>query len=351
MVFILDKQKFSSIVVPIEGKKITVSPTKVKVNEVLFDELNPRISLMRDSYLSEMKKEAFDQKLIEFALKAQPSFSELKESIRHNKGALVPIWVYPNNGKYVVIEGNTRLLIYKMLKEEEDTTDYDTINCFILPQEIEEEDKDFIRLTSHLNGHTDWDKYEQAKYLFSLYNEHKYPIKHLAKKTKLSPEEIRQDIESFEIMSTQFYQKYGQDKAYIHRFSYFKEFVKDKKLRNLMEDLKLDTKDFCEWIGERKIEKAMDVRKLRQVLELDKSRQVFLNKDLDRAIEILRDLAPEKADKLYSLMQQLNEMLDDVSFQEATEVFTSENPKRKIFLDLQNKMCDISRKFSEGNAK
>lgn len=347
----MNKQKLSSIVVPIEGKRVTIRPTEVKIDQILFDELNPRISLMRDSYLSETKKESFDQKMIEFALRAQPSFSELTESIRHNKGALVPIWVYPKDDQYVVIEGNTRLLIYKMLKEEEDTTDYDTINCFILPQEIKEEDRDFIRLTSHLNGHTDWDKYEQAKYLFTLYNEHKYPIKDLAKKTKLSPEEIRQDIESFEIMSTQFYQKYGQDKAYIHRFSYFKEFVKDKKLRNLMEDLKLDAKDFCEWVGERKIEKAMDVRKLRQVLETDKSREVFIKKDLDRAIEILKDLVPEKADKLYILMQQLTQRLDDISFQEATEVFTSDNPKRKVFLELQNKMCDISRKFSKEYGK
>lgn len=347
MVFLLDKTEFSSIVVPIEGKQITVSPTKVKVDQVVFDELNPRISLMRDSYISETKKGEFDQKMIEFALKAQPSFSELKESIRNNKGALVPIWVYPKSGKYIVIEGNTRLLVYKMLKEEEDTTDYDAINCFILPQEIEEEEKDFIRLTSHLNGHTDWDKYEQAKYLFNLYNVHKYPIKQLAKKTKLKPEEIRQDIESFEIMSTQFYQDYGQDRAFIHRFSYFKEFVKDKKLRYLMEDLKLDSKDFCEWVGERKIEKAADVRKLRPVLETNKSREMFLKKDLDRAIEILRDLVPEKADKLYTQMQHLNEMLDEVSFQDASDVFSSDNPKRKIFMELQEKMCDISLKFSK----
>jgi Mg/Co/Ni transporter MgtE len=176
---------------------------------------------------------------------------------------------------------------------------------------------------------------------------HKYPIKQLAKKTKLSPEEIRQDIESFEIMSTQFYEDYGQDKAFIHRFSYFKEFVKDKKLRNLMENLKLDSKDFCEWVGERKIEKAADVRKLRQVLETDKSREMFLKKDFDRAIEILKDLVPEKADKLYTQMQHLTEMLDEVSFQDATEVFSSDNPKRKIFLELQNKMCDISQKFSK----
>ena len=69
-----------------------------------------------------------------------------------------------------------------------------------------------------------------------------------------------------------------------------------------MEELKFDSNDFCDWIGERKIEKAMDVRKLDAVLKEPLARDKFLKRDLDRALEILKDLVPEKSEKIYILM-------------------------------------------------
>jgi len=322
--------------IPMEGKKITGKTRTINISDIDFDEFNPRISMARDSEIAGSGKKEFSQNMLAFFLKAQASYSELKSSIAHSGGATIPIWVYPSGkSRYKVIEGNTRLLIHKELSKEEGK--YNEINCIVLPNKIDEEVKDYLRLICHLRGHTDWDKYEQAKYLYTLYNKEKYPIKELAKITKLSSTDILQDIEAYKIMDNQFKEKYGETEI-VHKFSYFKEYVKNKKLRNTMNELNLGNEDFCNWVGQKKIERAMDVRKLNEVLKEPISRNIFFEKDLDRAMELLKDLVPERSEKIYILMNDLNKKIDKVELAELEEIKLTKSKKRKVVLTLYNKL-------------
>jgi len=326
--------------VPIQGKKVVGKPKKIEIDKIDFDEFNPRISMARDSELIGTGNKKLDQKMVAFFIKTQASYRELKNSIKHSGGAMVPIWVYPiSQGRYKVIEGNTRLKIYQdLIKEDED--EYQWINCIVLPTKLDEEIKDNIRLICHLRGPTDWDKYEQAKYLYNLYNEEKYPVKELAKITKLSATEILQDIDAYRIMNDQFKEKYGEA-GVVHKFSYFKEFVKNKKLKSTMEELNFDESDFCDWVGQGKIDRAMDVRKLNSILIEESSRDVFLNKDLDRALEILKDLVPEKSERIYILMAELKKKIDKIEFSDIQEIKSSNSKKRKVVIALYLKLKSL----------
>lgn len=326
----------------IDKKLIKGIPRRIDIDKILYDDENPRIAMYKESELLGTGAKTLTQAQIAFALECLPAYRELRNSIKEAGGALVPIYVYEEEGKFKVIEGNTRLFIYNKLRKEEEGIKYNKINCIVFSTKIADEVKNFVRLTCHLRGHTDWDRYEQAKYLYVLYNEEKYPMQSLAKKTKLSTAEIKQDIEAYQIMQEQFYEKHGKsDPSYVHKFSYFKEFVKDKKLKYVMEDLNLSSEDFCDWVGTKKIERAMDVRKLRNVLNNKHSFEMFIKKDLDRALEVLKEIVPEKSQKLYILMEELNQRVNKLDFEEIQEISSEESKKRKIVEKLYNKLKQL----------
>lgn len=315
----------------------------IPVKEILFDEDNPRISLFKDSELTTTGN-GLSQESIAVALMAQPSYSSLKRAIYENHGAMVPIWVVKEKNHYVVIEGNTRLFIYKDILDKEDDSRFETINCMLLDlnmHDIDNEIKDFIRLTCHLKGTTEWDKYEQAKYLYTLYYINKYPIKTLAQRTKLSSTEIQQDIKAYEIMAKQFFPKYESDPNSVHKYSYFKEYVKDKKLQIAMESNSFNDSDFSNWVGEGKFEKAIEIRKLKEVLNNTDACKRFIEKDFDRAMDILKDVIPQKSEKLYILIDDMVKRLGAITYDEINELKQKNSQKRKLLLDLDKKVNGI----------
>jgi hypothetical protein len=328
----------NTLEIPMKGKKIIGKAKRIKIDQIKFDEDNPRISMGRDSQLIGSGVDHIDQKMIGYLLKTQSSYKDLKNAIRDAGGATQPIWVYPiSEDKYSVIEGNTRLKIHQDLKDEEGEQ-YAVINCWVLPTKIDEELKDYLRLQCHLRGKTDWDKYEQAKYLYRLYEKENYPAKELSRITKLSPSEILQDIEAFKIMDQQFREKYEGKTDIVDKFSYFKEFVKNTKLQDTMEELKLTEMDFCDWVGERRIERAMDVRKLNEVLVESESLEIFLKKDLEKAWERLKELIPEKSDKIYRIMTDLAKKIGSIELDEVAEIQSKNSEKRKIVENLGSEL-------------
>lgn len=90
------------------------------INEVDLDRENPRIKQWLEIY----KDEELTSEAISLALSASAggastsTYTTLKESIRVNQGIINPIIVNKNEeGKLVVVEGNTRLQIYKEFAE------------------------------------------------------------------------------------------------------------------------------------------------------------------------------------------------------------------------------------------
>jgi len=328
--------------VTLSGRKVKVKLQKIPVDKLLFDEFNPRISLGRDSHLEALGKKSMSQDEIAYFLSLPPSFNDLKVSIRNNRGIMNPIWVYPRENKFVVIEGNSRLCAYLELGDEEpDNPTFKTINCYVLPHEIDEETKDFIRLTAHLNGQTEWDKYEQSKYLYQLYYDKFHPLDDLVKKTKLSRREIMESIKAYQIMEQEFSKVFPQtDRGYVHKFSYFKEYVKNKKLIGTMEEKGFNDKDFCEWVANEKFNKAQEIRGLKDIIENERTLKVFLKKDYERAREVLRDIIPEKTDKIYGLMSELTERLSQLPWKEIKEIELG-GRKREIMEGLLRQLCDI----------
>lgn len=146
------KQIQTKLQINLKGEKVEVNVRPVSIKNLFFDEFNPRISMYRDSHVGALGLDKLNQDQIMFSLTNSPSYYDLKNSIFDNNGVMNPLWIYSiGDNNYCVIEGNTRLAVYKELNEENpNNINFKIINCYVLDQKIDEEVKDFIRLTAHL---------------------------------------------------------------------------------------------------------------------------------------------------------------------------------------------------------
>jgi hypothetical protein len=344
--------ELSSITIPIDGKLIQMKVQNIEVNQLIPDEDNPRIGLFKDNQLE--KKLSQDD--IRFALtnKSPEAYAKLKQSIHNNKGIIYPIWVETIGlNSYKVIEGNSRLLIYQDLKNlEPNEPQWKNIISYIFPSGINDDQKNFIRLLAHLRGTNEWDAYEKAKYLYKLSTADFWPISKIEKQTKLNEREINQNIEAYKIMQDQYLPTH-QDPYEIAKFSYFVEYVKDNKLKKIMEKRGFEMKDFCEWVGDReKIPTGQDVRKLRDILDDTDASNLFVKNGFEASMEILAYRKPNIIDPFYRDIESVVEKLKSMNLFEIDEISNeSDGGKKRMISELVTWSNKILKMIDQNNGK
>jgi len=327
--------------VNIGGIPTKIITKKIDIDRIILDQDNPRIGLFKDSQI----KADLTQEEIEFALinKNPQAFDKLKESIEANGGIINPIWVHPlDSEKFMIIEGNTRLVIYKKLREKYlNKETYQKILCNILPKKISESQINFIKLEAHLRGTTEWDSYEKARYLFILNDIEGYSVRALTKLTKMSEREIRLNIQAFLDMERQYLPKYQKDPTEVFKFSYFVEYEKNRKLKDVMKKQNLTIDDFCDWVSSGKIPRAMLVRDLNPILETTQSRKAFIEKGYETAMEKLSILKPNLTSPLFDNIARVIDGLKNLPSWEISQIIEGEQPHKK---ELINKLYDQVKK-------
>ncbi|MHA1881867.1 MAG: hypothetical protein ACTSUO_02345 [Candidatus Thorarchaeota archaeon] len=328
-----------SVRIPIDGKETMIRLAEVSVDQLRLDELNPRISFFRDN----QPGDELTEEQIVFALtnKKPEAYRKLRDSIHNNRGIISPIWIEPRttkgDRKYTVIEGNTRVVIYQYLRNEEPNEErWKKILCYVLPSEISDEQKNFIRLQSHLRGTTEWDAYEKAKYLYKLWEEDGWSVSRLEKQTKMSAKQISENIEAYKKMEEQYLPTHGDDPNEVSKFSYFVEYVKDKELQKLMARSSKTIDDFCNWVADKeKIPTGQDVRRLRDIFESDDTVDAFVRKGFDAAIQLLQLKKPHLVSSLYRDIENVVEGLKNVSAFEIDEIVNEgSSEKEKMIKEL-----------------
>jgi hypothetical protein len=319
----------STISIPIDGKSTVLKIARIPLSKLQMDEENPRIGLYRDNQPDRNLSEI--QMRYAITQKSPEAYDKLKESVHNNKGIINPIWIKPvNGGKYLVIEGNSRVVIYQDLaKMEPNESQWKGIIAYVLPSTINEDEKNYIRLQAHLRGTNDWDAYEKSKYLFKLSTEDHWPIKKIEKQTKLSASEISQNIAAFKLMQDQYLPK-NPDPNEVSKFSYFVEYVKDNKLKKLMDKNSLTENDFCEWVSDRNmIPTGQDVRRLRDILGDSDSRDLFLNKGFESSMQVIAFRNPNVVDPFYRDMERVIEKLKSIKSREINEISEEKGSGKK----------------------
>lgn len=264
------------------------------IDEIELDRSNPRIA----NYLDLYSEEDLTSDTMALLLgTTSESCASLRESIKENGGIVHPIIVnHFSDGRYVVIEGNTRLQIYRDFRKKGIPGDWKTIKAIVY-ENIDDETMHSIRLQAHLVGPREWDAYSKAKYLNYLANEKYMPMSSLVAycggNSKAS--EIRNMIAAYRDMQ-EFYRPQCDDDSMfdIKKFHGFVELQK----RNVDEALRFHgytKKDFSKWMVEGRFSKLEDVRSLPAILNSKKASEVFFRFDSRAAKKILavEDISPD----------------------------------------------------------
>lgn len=322
---------------------------ELDINRIILDKENPRIKMYLEMYEDNITSEGIALALDNSAINGSTSFSSLKESIRVNEGIINPIIVnHTEDDKYVVIEGNTRVQIYRDFAKIDPEGPWKIIRSIVY-ENLSKEQIHSIRLQSHLVGPRDWDPYSKAKYLSYLCNNEHLPMSTIISYCGGKGAEINKLIDSYSSMQNHYVKKVetlGYD-VDIREFSKFVE-LQNKSVKDALLFNKYDEETFAEWVINGNVDKAQNVRQIPKILKNPEAKKEFLRTNLTNAIKKLNTSIPAVVD-LSSLSYEevgvafLNK-LRNITWQESKSLKKRENKKYEEKMDL---LIDIHTELDE----
>lgn len=322
---------------------------ELPVEKVELDLENPRIK----QYLSIYKNPTSEN--ISLALtgssdkNGQGKYAALRDSIKENHGIFTPIIVnhITKEGRFVVIEGNTRLKFYQEFNEKEPNSIWQKIMSIVY-EDMSEDKIHAIRLQAHMVGARDWDAFSKAKYLDYLYNTEKKSMEYLKVFCGGQENRIRNLINAYNDMTKHYIPM--QENLGLQFdpqvFSYYEELQKNSAKESLIVH-GYDLNDFTKWVIDEHIDRAENVRKLAKVLGEDDARTLFLRSNLTEAIKKLdsREVDLRKVEKtdLYDVVHTLAIRLRNLNYKETDRL--RNDPKymlnRERLKELASELHDV----------
>ena len=331
----------------IAGVDTPLTQMDIPIEQIELDPTNPRIGLFVDA----LPKDRVSQDEIEYAIlnKNPEAFEKLKASIEINKGLVNRIWIQPiGKGRFKVIEGNTRLIVYRKLHEKFlDDQVYAKIPAWVLPSDVDPKQVEFIRLEAHLRGVTPWDAYEKARYLFRLSDQDGYSVRKLSALTRMVVRDIENAISAYRTMTEQYLVNYT-DPNEVLRFSYFMEYHSKPRIRDAIARSGFDVSDLCNWIGTGKLPRAADIRDLPDILDSDEAREEFTAKGYDAAMEVLSYTRPTRTSPLFSSVEKVLYGLNEMPQFELSEIRDGISPKKLELLQMLRTRIERVLRLIEG---
>ena len=270
----------------------------IEVEKIDIDKENPRIkaalenpSITDDSY-DELRLQ------LEHAMSAgggSRGWRRLRSSIKAAGRAVQRITVVEKNGRYVCIDGNTRVAIYKDLDGKEEPGDWKRIEADVIidpdPSEIEKH-IERVRMISHIVGPREWPPYRRAKYLYTLRYEEKLSWREIVELCggEGNKSQMQTSMDAYELME-EYRKQVPEDNFKEDRFSAFEEMVKLRMVTKLEEHGK-SMEDFNRWVEKGVLRTDAEVRDLRKVLNDNEARAELEREEprsLERAIRIVKD--------------------------------------------------------------
>lgn len=271
---------------------------KLSIGSIQLDIENPRIKQFIEMYGDNVSAEGIALALAQGANdESSTTYNALLDSIKTSKGIIHPIVVNKDrNGVFTVIEGNTRLQIYKDFAQQNPTGPWNEIMALIY-DDLSEIEKHQIRLQSHLVGPRDWDPYSKAKYLYHLSVEEGLPMPTIISLCGGKERDIKTFIRAYEYLQSEYvpYSKKEGKEIDIRDFSKFTEYFKNASLIRSVER-KYPSDQFAKWVVDGNVDKAQLVRKIPVILQDEEATVAFEKKNLSEAEIILNSHQLEKDD-------------------------------------------------------
>ena len=198
--------------ITILGVTIRVGYDQMSISELRFLPDNPRVYAVTHgrSGFSGLDEEE-QQEAIFRALCEESSFKNLKNEIKRHGGLIEPILVRADKQ---VIEGNSRLAVYRQLREEDEDGDWARIPCELIGDITDEQQAAYLQ-DVHVTGKASWSAYEKANYAYGYRYRKNWTVDKIAKTLGESTSTIRAKIKVVQMMAD------NDDTDKLSHFSYY----------------------------------------------------------------------------------------------------------------------------------
>jgi len=263
---------------------------RLAIDSVELDLGNPRIARWIGMYGGKITAEQMS-----LALGAADSstgdggttFASLKECIRTHGRVIHPILVNREaTGRLVVIEGNTRVLIYREFNRQGVAGDWDEIPAMVY-SDLSQQDIDAIRLQAHLVGPRQWDPYSKARYLKHLRDAEHLTLAQIVDFCGGEKRVVLDYIAAFNDMESTYRPLLDSDDQFDPtRFSSFVELQRPSIVQAIMA-AGFTKSHFAQWVKDELISPQAMVRSLPRILRNPQSKDIFLRDGAQEAVKIL----------------------------------------------------------------
>ena len=330
----------------------------IPVDGIVLDHENPRIKHFTAMYNAPELNEAqmllaLESSATDEETRTSPrgSYVRLKQSIRASQGVIQPIIVKPlEQDRYLCVEGNTRVAIYReLLREDQDAglsgEQWTTIPA-IVDAEMDAMEAHKVRLQVHLVGNRPWNPYSKAQYLYELREHHKMSMAELVAFCGGDERDVKESIAAYLDMEAHYRPLAGPEDFDVTRYSAFKE-LQTTRVRRSLHEHGHDEGTFAQWVHDRKIDPLSTVRQLPKILGHTEAKRVFLRNGAREAIKQLhvRDLDVRLREaSIRQLAVVLVEKLDQMDYKDVRAIKTvTRDETADLLTYLQETLADLLR--------
>ena len=198
------------------GKSIPIANDYVCIDQLKFLKDNPRVYACMhgepdfDKLIEEEQQDVILKKLLQ-----EPSVKNLIPEVKRHGGLMEPVLVRRDTME--VIEGNSRLAVYRQLYQKNEEGDWEFIPCDIVSSLTEDQQAAFLNQI-HIKGKTKWSAYEKANFAY-VRKERGWKPKKISTLFGESEQTIRTNVKVIEMM------KDNEDNKQSH-FNYYNVMVR-----------------------------------------------------------------------------------------------------------------------------
>ena len=285
------------------------------VKTLVLDASNPRVARYIEMYGGEVTDEQMSLALGAANYEQGEStttFQSLRTSIRTHEGLIHPILVNrETEDRLVVIEGNTRALIYREFRSNDDSGRWDEIPAIVYEQ-LDKKEIDAIRLQAHLVGPRQWDPYSKAKYLDYLSNSEHLTTDQIIDFCGGQTTEVHRFIAAYNDMERYYRPLLESDDQFDPtRFSAFVE-MQAPRVQEALVTNAFGREDFAKWVHGQLLYPLDRVRRLPAILGNQQARSVFLTDGAREAEKVLDSPSTVEALEDATLAQLAEALLDRI---------------------------------------
>ncbi len=214
-----------NITMNILGDEIPVTTRKINIYELKFLPENPRVySCIRETSDFASRTEDEKQAVIFERMSAEPSVKNLKADIKKHNGLLENILV--RHDTMEVIEGNSRLAVYRLFNEADRHAGWDMIQCDLVQSLTPVQQASFLSQI-HVKGKTEWTAYEKNNFAYTLSEDSGWDIDSIAEALNESKQTVKTRINVIQSM------KDNHDDNRSH-FSFYDVMVRQSEIKKAL---------------------------------------------------------------------------------------------------------------------